>query len=167
MSILLTQSIEMAARASSSPSGKSVTIDGISYTVIPFPHTTGHAALLSAIHRLAHAHGSKWRIHEENTFQKAWMVRGWGLSKTKPTHMLDTFNTVRRSIELIYIAERVGNPHQKYLLVPTAMLADASEAAVEQFRDDIHPPMHHSGGARRTRRRGSSRRHQSRRHRRR
>ena len=163
---MLTQSIEMAARASSSPSGKTVTIDGVSYAALPFPHTTGHATLLSAIHQLAHAHGSKWRIHEENTFQKAWMMRGWGLSKTKPTHMLDTFNTVRRSIELIYIAERIGAPHQTYLLVPTAMLADAPASAVEQFRDDIHPPMHHSGGARRTRRHRRSH-NQSRRHRRR
>lgn len=81
------------------------------------------------------------------------MMRGWGLTNTKPTHMLDTFNTVRRSIELIYIAERSADARQKYLLLPTAMLADASAAAVEQFRDDIHLPAHHNGGARRTRRR--------------
>lgn len=138
--------------ASSSPSGKHITIDGTHYTSIPFPHTTSHAKLLSAIRKLAHAHGSKWRIHEENTFQKAWMVRGWGLTKTKPTHMLDTFNTVRRSIELIYIVERSAAAHHKYLLVPTEMLLHAPEAAVEQFRDDIHLA-HHSGGARHTRRR--------------
>ena len=148
LSILPVHSIEMAA--SSSPSGKHIVIDGVHYTSIPFPHTTSHAKLLSAIHRLAH--GSKWRIHEENTFQKAWMVRGWGLAKTKPTHMLDTFNTVRRSIELIYIAERNAAAHHKYLLVPTEMLLHAPDTAVEQFRDDIHLA-HHSGGARRTRRR--------------
>ena len=142
--------------ASSSPSGKSVTIDGVHYTSIPFTHSADHATILSAIRRLAH--GSKWRIHEENIFQKAWLTRGWGLAKTKPTHMLDTFNTIRRSIELIYIAERTDNPSQKYLLLPTAMLTDAPAAAVEKFRDDIHPPAHHSGGARRTRRRRGTRR---------
>ena len=153
----------MASSRSSSPSGKHITIDGVHYTSIPFQHTTGHATLLSAIRRLAHAHGSKWRIHDDNTFQKAWMTRGWGLAKTKPTHMLDTFNTVRRSIELIYIAERSADAHHKYLLVPTEMLLHAPDAAVEQFRDDIHPA-HHSGGARRTRRRlRSSRRAHTRR----
>ena len=80
------------------------------------------------------------------------MVRGWGLAKTKPIYMLDTFNTVRRSIELIYIAERSSAAHHKYLLLPTAMLADAPTAAVEQFRDNIHMAAHHSGGARRTHR---------------
>lgn len=142
----------MAAARSSSPSGKSIRIDGVDYTSIPLIHTVSHATILAAIRKLANAHGSKWRIHEENTFQKAWMMRGWGLAKTKPTHMLDTFNTARRSIELIYVAERISNKDQKYLLVPTAMLVDAPSSAVEQFRDDIHPAAHHSGGARRTRR---------------
>ena len=134
----------MASARSSSPSGKSIVIDGVDYTSIPFIHTVGYATILAAIRKLANAHGSKWRIHEENTFQKAWMMRGWGLSKTQPTHMLDTFNTVRRSIELIYIAERISNKDHKYLLVPTAMLADVPSAAVEQFRDDIHPPAPHA-----------------------
>jgi hypothetical protein len=124
-------------------------MDGVHYTSIPFPHTTEHVTILAAIHKLVHSHGSKWRIHEENTFQKSWFMRGWGLSGAKPTFMLDTFNTVRRSIEVIFIAERIDNKDKKYLLVPTEMLLHAPSAAVEQFRDDIHPPRHHSGGARR------------------